>query len=653
MPSTTTPPTAFPIATSVRAPNNRTDATGGHDRITTIVSPTVSTQPKRISSVIRHGQSDALTTSHLQLLKAKVPLYPVKTPRSEGEEPHTNDPALDSIVDTGVRENATVIVMLVEDHRQLQSELCSVSSWVNETVAPLAYVPPASNQLSSLTMAGGEFKVTSANYKSLPDNAGGLPVDIIASLSNGIGHTTAAVMEQLTADEPYDSVSGAFVTYGGCVIDLVEGEELFASKTVEEQGVEGLDRVVLTMRKGEDDLLSIVHEYALGSTVHYEVELASFEKEKVVLYLGCALSFIVVGDRHRHTGSTNFHRWRSRSHSICTLLTRSSVCGEKYDGVIFCQLHLIDRAGSKSSTTETTGLEREGDSYLNINLLILDRGIIPGCLDDAPVHRCHSVGREDKSARSSSKWNDQLPPAGSTVSEPNQTSKLIGGATLEMNGMVQQTIHAREQQQSSPTGVKTPSSIGQPTGQRVPEEHIEDLQMKVESQEANDNKALQDAFSAFGNILSCKIATDSNGDSKSYGFVQFEIDASAETAIGKLNGILSNDKQVEFHVISFSIIIQCLSYFFLNCYDNLLCIIIQYGCKNLLCSQSFSWLQCLTQIVNSVPVLNLSQKSIFSSSVSSICEPQLFLCWWNYLRLNLLILEGISALQFFELYQYC
>ncbi|GMH00227.1 hypothetical protein Nepgr_002066 [Nepenthes gracilis] len=73
-------------------------------------------------------------------------------------------------------------------------------------------------------MAGGEFKVTSANCKSLPDNAGGLLVDIIASLSNGIGHTTAAVMEQLTADEPYDSVPGAFVTYGGCVIDLVEGE---------------------------------------------------------------------------------------------------------------------------------------------------------------------------------------------------------------------------------------------------------------------------------------------------------------------------------------------------------------------------------------------------------------------------------------------
>ncbi|GMH08819.1 hypothetical protein Nepgr_010659 [Nepenthes gracilis] len=107
------------------------------------------------------------------------------------------------------------------------------------------------------------------------------------------------------------------------------------------------------MRKGEVALLSIVHEYALGSTVHdstvhYEVELASFEKEKVVLSLGHALSFIAFGDRHRHTGSTNFHILRSRSHSICTLMTKSSICGDEYDGVIFSQLHLIDLVGSKS-----------------------------------------------------------------------------------------------------------------------------------------------------------------------------------------------------------------------------------------------------------------------------------------------------------------
>ncbi|KAI7740547.1 hypothetical protein M8C21_027307, partial [Ambrosia artemisiifolia] len=33
-----------------------------------------------------------------------------------------------------------------------------------------------------------------------------------------------------------------------------------------------------------------------------------------------------------------------------------------------------------------------------------------------------------------------------------------------------------------------------------------------------DNKALHDTFSSFGNILSCKIATDSSGQSKGYGF---------------------------------------------------------------------------------------------------------------------------------------
>ncbi|KAJ8561366.1 hypothetical protein K7X08_027556 [Anisodus acutangulus] len=59
-----------------------------------------------------------------------------------------------------------------------------------------------------------------------------------------------------------------------------------------------------------------------------------------------------------------------------------------------------------------------------------------------------------------------------------------------------------------------------------------------------DNKALHDTFSTFGNILSCKIATDSNGQSKGYGFVQFDNEESAQGAIDKLNGMLMNDKQV-------------------------------------------------------------------------------------------------------------
>ncbi|KAJ4826331.1 Polyadenylate-binding protein 8 [Turnera subulata] len=61
---------------------------------------------------------------------------------------------------------------------------------------------------------------------------------------------------------------------------------------------------------------------------------------------------------------------------------------------------------------------------------------------------------------------------------------------------------------------------------------------------AIDHKALYDTFSSFGNILSCKVATDPSGQSKGYGFVQFELEVSAQNAIDKLNGMLINDKQV-------------------------------------------------------------------------------------------------------------
>lgn len=55
---------------------------------------------------------------------------------------------------------------------------------------------------------------------------------------------------------------------------------------------------------------------------------------------------------------------------------------------------------------------------------------------------------------------------------------------------------------------------------------------------------MHDTFSAFGNILSCKVATDFSGQSKGYGFVQFDNEESAQKAIEKLNGMLLNDKQV-------------------------------------------------------------------------------------------------------------
>ncbi|PSS09626.1 Peptidyl-prolyl cis-trans isomerase [Actinidia chinensis var. chinensis] len=73
-----------------------------------------------------------------------------------------------------------------------------------------------------------------------------------------------------------------------------DDETLFEFKTDEEQVIEGLDRVVMTMKKGEAAWVTIAPEYAFGSSesqqdlavvppnsnVSYEVELVSFVKEK-------------------------------------------------------------------------------------------------------------------------------------------------------------------------------------------------------------------------------------------------------------------------------------------------------------------------------------------------------------------------------------
>lgn len=73
-----------------------------------------------------------------------------------------------------------------------------------------------------------------------------------------------------------------------------DGDDLFEFRIDEEQVIEGLDRAALTMKKGEVAFLTIAPEYAFGSseakqelavvpsnsTVYYELELVSFEKEK-------------------------------------------------------------------------------------------------------------------------------------------------------------------------------------------------------------------------------------------------------------------------------------------------------------------------------------------------------------------------------------
>jgi len=59
-----------------------------------------------------------------------------------------------------------------------------------------------------------------------------------------------------------------------------------------------------------------------------------------------------------------------------------------------------------------------------------------------------------------------------------------------------------------------------------------------------DHKALQDTFSQFGQIVSCKLETEENGDSKGYAYIQFATQEAADLAVQKVNGKMLADKKV-------------------------------------------------------------------------------------------------------------
>lgn len=62
--------------------------------------------------------------------------------------------------------------------------------------------------------------------------------------------------------------------------------------------------------------------------------------------------------------------------------------------------------------------------------------------------------------------------------------------------------------------------------------------------ETVDNKFLYNAFSRFGDILSCKVATSAGNDSLGYGFVHFAASNQAEAAIEGMNGIFLAGRRI-------------------------------------------------------------------------------------------------------------
>ncbi|CAN6238159.1 unnamed protein product [Urochloa humidicola] len=119
-----------------------------------------------------------------------------------------------------------------------------------------------------------------------------------------IGHDKKVLKKILQEGEGYDRPNDCAIVRVKLIGKLADGtlfvkkghdgEEPFEFKTDEDQVIEGLDKAVLSMKKGEVALVTVPPHHAFGanetvqdlaivppnSSVYYEVELVSFDKEK-------------------------------------------------------------------------------------------------------------------------------------------------------------------------------------------------------------------------------------------------------------------------------------------------------------------------------------------------------------------------------------
>ncbi|XP_020531372.1 BEACH domain-containing protein C2 isoform X2 [Amborella trichopoda] len=124
-------------------------------------------------------------------------------------------------------ENAIVILMLVEDHLRLQSQVFTSSQSVEGSGSPVSVAWSSGSRSNSLSKSTLESSETlGSRRQSSSSDSGGLSLDVLASMADANGQISAVAMERLTAAaaaEPYESVRCAFVSYGSCALDLAEG----------------------------------------------------------------------------------------------------------------------------------------------------------------------------------------------------------------------------------------------------------------------------------------------------------------------------------------------------------------------------------------------------------------------------------------------
>ncbi|KAL7588204.1 peptidyl-prolyl cis-trans isomerase FKBP62 [Lactuca sativa] len=148
---------------------------------------------------------------------------------------------------------------------------------------------------------GEKGKQASGNETGVPANATlQITLELVSwNIVSNITTDKKVVKKILKEGEGYERPNEGAIVQLTLIGKLQDGTIFFKAdpfdfKTDEEQVIDGLDRAVLTMKKGEVAVLTIAPEYAFGSseskqelavvppnsTVIYEIELISFVKEK-------------------------------------------------------------------------------------------------------------------------------------------------------------------------------------------------------------------------------------------------------------------------------------------------------------------------------------------------------------------------------------